>query len=118
MNYYLQGCDVDVRPELYKNIILSGASTMFPGYASRIDIELKKIYTEKTLKLAKNKTIKIPININDSTRRKYSVFIGASILANQFNNAIAEREYWISKQDWQESGPNIVLKKCKSNYYY
>ena len=70
---------------------------MFPGYASRIDIELRKIYTENTLKLAKTKTIKIPITIIDSPRRKYSVFIGATILSNMYNNAIAEREYWISK---------------------
>ena len=87
---------------------------MFPGYASRIDIELRKIYTENTLKLAKTKTIKIPITIIDSPRRKYAVFIGATILSNMYNNAIAEREYWISKQDWDESGPNIVLKKCKT----
>ena len=87
---------------------------MFPGYASRIDIESRKIYTENTLKLAKTKTIKIPITIIDSPRRKYSVFIGATILSNMYNNAIAEREYWISKQDWDESGPNIVLKKCKT----
>ena len=87
---------------------------MFPGYASRIDIELKKLYTEKNLKLAKTKTIKIPINIIDSPRRKYSVFIGATILSNLCNNAIAERDYWISKKDWDESGPNIVLKKCKN----
>ena len=87
---------------------------MFPGYASRIDIELKNIYTEKTLKLAKNKTIKIPITIIDSPRRKFSVFIGASILANEYNNALAEREYWISKEDWKESGENIILKKCRS----
>ena len=32
---------------------------MFPGYASRLEIELKKLYTENNLKLAKDKTIKI-----------------------------------------------------------
>ena len=87
---------------------------MFPGYASRIEIELKKLYTENNLKLAKNKQIKIPITIIDSPRRKYSVFIGATILSNLYNNATAERDYWISKGDWEESGPNIVLKKCKN----
>ena len=66
------------------------------------------------MKLAKNKTIKIPITIIDSPRRKFSVFIGASILANEYNNALAEREYWISKEDWKESGENIILKKCRS----
>ena len=86
---------------------------MFPGYASRIEIELKKLYTDNNLKLAQNKTIKIPINIIDSPRRKYSVFIGASILSNLYNDESAEN-YWISKRDWDESGPNIVLKKCRN----
>jgi len=84
---------------------------MFPGYASRIDIELKKIYTENTLKLAKEKKIKIPINIIDSPRRKYSVFIGATVLSKVYN-VPANESYWISKKDWDESGPNIILKKC------
>ena len=88
---------------------------MFPGYASRIEIELRNLYKENNLKLAKEKTIKIPINIIDSPRRKYSVFIGATILSNLCNKGDqAEREYWISKKDWEESGPNIVLKKCKN----
>jgi actin-related protein len=86
---------------------------MFPGYASRIELELRKLYTENNLKLAKNKTIKIPITIIDSPRRKYSVFIGATILANLSNKPEA-LDYWISKKDWEESGPNIVLKKCQN----
>ena len=84
---------------------------MFPGYASRIDNELKKIYKENTLKLAKEKKIKIPIDIIDSPRRKYSVFIGATVLSNVYNIP-ANESYWISKKDWEESGPNIILKKC------
>ena len=85
---------------------------MFPGYASRLDKELKNIYIEKTLKLAKDKTIKIPLNIIDSPRRKYSVFIGATVLANTYNEA--QKEYWISKQDWDECGPEIIFKKCQN----
>ena len=85
---------------------------MFPGYASRIEIELKKLYTENNLKLAKNKAIKIPINIIDSPRRKYSVFIGATVLANIYNEQ--QTEYWITKQDWDECGPDIIFKKCQN----
>ena len=84
---------------------------MFPGYASRIDFELRKIYIENTLKFAKEKRIKIPIDIRDSPRRKYSVFIGATVLSNVYNIP-ANESYWISKKDWEESGPNIILKKC------
>jgi actin-related protein len=83
---------------------------MFPGYASRIDIELRNLYKENTLKLAKEKKIKIPIDIIDSPRRKYSVFIGATVLSNVYNIP-ANESYWISKKDWEESGPNIFLKK-------
>ena len=84
---------------------------MFPGYASRIDIELRKIYRENTLKFAKEKRIYIPIDIRESPMRKYSVFIGATVLSKTYNRPEIE-SYWISKKDWEESGPNIILKKC------
>ena len=64
---------------------------------------------EKTSK--KNKVI----NIIDSARRKYSVFIGATVLAQTYNNENGENSgYWITKQDWEEVGPDIVLKKCQN----
>ena len=98
---------------MYKNIILSGASTIFPGFASRIEKEIKKLYVDKNLKLSKNKRI-IPINLVDSQRRNYSSFIGATVLSNIYNNSETEKDYWISKQEWDEDGPNIVLKKCRN----
>ena len=84
---------------------------MYPGYASRIEIELKKIYTENILKNVKNKSIKIPINIVDSPRRKYSVFSGAAILSKVTNDV---EDYWISKKEWEECGEKIIMKKCKN----
>jgi actin-related protein len=84
---------------------------MYPGYASRIEIELKKIYTENILKKVQNKTIKIPINIVDSPRRKYSVFSGAAILSTVLNDV---EDYWISKKEWEECGSKIIMKKCKN----
>jgi actin-related protein len=84
---------------------------MFPGYASRIEIELRKLYTDNNLKLTKDKTIKIPIKIIDSPRRKYSVFTGAAVLSTTYNESKYDG-YWISAKDWKESGPKIILKKC------
>ena len=107
-------CAMDVRKSLYGSIVLSGASTMFPGYASRIKNEVKNIYTKKNLALSADKTIKINIKIIDSPRRKYSVFSGAAILATTYNkdNNIA---YWISKKEWEEfGGEKIILKKCQN----
>jgi len=108
----INGCDIDLRKDLYKNIILSGATTMFAGYASRIEKEIKALYIEKGLKNTQNKTVKITINIIDSPRRKYSVFIGATVLAKTFNTP--DSDYWITKQDWEECGPDIIFKKCQN----
>ncbi|CAL5374385.1 unnamed protein product [Camellia sinensis] len=33
-------CDVDIRKDLYGNIVLSGGSTMFPGIADRMSKEI------------------------------------------------------------------------------
>ena len=85
---------------------------MFAGYASRIEKEIKALYVEKGLKNTQNKTIKIIINIIDSPRRKYSVFIGATVLANTYNQPGVD--YWITKQDWDECGPDIIFKKCQN----
>ena len=85
---------------------------MFAGYASRIEKEIKNLYVTKGLSNTKDKNIKITINIIDSPRRKYSVFIGATVLANACNNE--GLDYWITKQDWEECGEKIILKKCKN----
>ena len=86
---------------------------MFPGYASRLLKEIQNVYVEKGLENVKDKTIKIKMNIIDSPRRKYSVFIGATVLANIYNKDQGA-EYWITKQDWDEVGPDIIFKKCQN----
>ena len=109
----INACPIDVRKNLYKNIVLSGATTMFPGYVSRLEKEIKNLYINKNLKLSGDKTIKIDMNIIDSPRRKFSVFIGACVLANTYNNSNTE-EYWITKKEWEETGADIILKKCQN----
>lgn len=36
-------CDIDVRKNLYENIVLSGGTTMYDGLAERLRIELTKL---------------------------------------------------------------------------
>ena len=88
---------------------------MFAEYTSRLLKEMEIIYKEKTLGNVADKKIKIDINIIDSPRRKYSVFVGATVLANIYNSTKGEgTDYWITKQDWDEVGPDIILKKCQN----
>lgn len=46
----IQTADIDMRPELYKHIVLSGGSTMYPGLPSRLEREIKQLYLERVLK--------------------------------------------------------------------
>ena len=90
-------CDVDVRKDLYANIVLSGGSTMFPGFADRM---LKEI-----IMLVPND---MKVNVIAPPERKYSTWIGGSILAS----LPTFQSMWFSKEEYDESGPSIVHTKC------
>ena len=90
-------CDVDIRKDLYANTVLSGGSTMFPGIADRMQKEITAL-APQTMK----------IKIIAPPERKYSVWIGGSILAS----LSTFQQMWISKQEYDESGPSIVHRKC------
>ena len=36
-------CDVDIRRDLYRNIVLSGGTTMFPGISDRLHKEITSL---------------------------------------------------------------------------
>ena len=97
INYSIMKCDVDIRKDLYANTVLSGGSTMFPGIADRMQKEITSLAPPTT-----------EIKIIAPPERKYSVWIGGSILAllSTF------QQMWISKQEYDESGPSIVHRKC------
>lgn len=45
----IQQAAVDTRTELYKHIVLSGGSSMYPGFPSRLEKEMKQLYLTKVL---------------------------------------------------------------------
>lgn len=46
----IQQADIDIRPEFYKHIVLSGGTTMYPGFGSRLERELTQLILERVLK--------------------------------------------------------------------
>ncbi|KAM9987800.1 hypothetical protein ACTFIZ_003153 [Dictyostelium cf. discoideum] len=90
-------CDADIHKYLYGNIVLSGGSTLFPGFADRMNKELTAL-APSTMK----------IKIIAPPERKYSVWIGGSVLAS----LSTFQEKWISKEEYNESGRAIVHRKC------
>eukprot|EP01120_Amphizonella_sp_Union-15-10_P000719 TRINITY_DN1074_c0_g1_i1.p1 TRINITY_DN1074_c0_g1~~TRINITY_DN1074_c0_g1_i1.p1 ORF type:complete len:275 (+),score=42.17 TRINITY_DN1074_c0_g1_i1:22-825(+) len=81
----------------YSNVVLNGGSTMFPGLSERLEKELKL-----TVPLGgKVKTVAPP-------ERLYSTWIGGSILSS----LSTFQQLWLSKEEYDESGPSIVHRKC------
>lgn len=103
----LQAADIDMRPELYKHIVLSGGSTMYPGLPSRLEREIKQLYIERVLKNDVEKLNKFKIRIEDPPRRKDMVFIGGAVLAEVMKD---RNEFWLSKQEYEEQGLKILKK--------
>jgi len=45
----IQAAAVDIRSDLYKHIVLSGGSSMYPGLPSRLEKEVKQLYLTRVL---------------------------------------------------------------------
>jgi actin-related protein len=54
-------CDVDIRKDLYGNVVLSGGTTMFPGIADRMQKELTAL-APSTIKIKILSNIKIALH--------------------------------------------------------
>jgi len=90
-------CDVDIRKDLYANTVMSGGTTMFTGLSDRLQKEIKSLAPSS-----------MTIKIVAPPERKYSVWIGGSILAS----LSTFEDMWVTKEEYDESGPSIVHRKC------
>jgi len=89
-------CDIDIRKDLFSNIVISGGTTMLTNIAARTKSEIENLTPEKM----KVKMVAPP-------ERKYSVWIGGSILGS----LATFEEMWITKEEYEESGPSIIHRK-------
>jgi len=75
--------DATARADLFKHILLSGGTTMFPGFSTRMKIEMDQYY-RSFLKKNPDDELKIDIKVIDSPNRKYNVFFGGRIYAQTY----------------------------------
>ncbi len=108
-------CDIDIRKvrcrppapvplslslstqDLYNNIIISGGTTMYPGFQERLEQDIRRL-APPTMK----------VKVSAPKDRGHSVFCGASILASLSRF----KDMWISEEEWREYGASIVHRKC------
>lgn len=88
-------CDIDLHIDLFSNIVISGGNTMLPGIADRLKKEMIL-------------TTDCKVKIIAPPERKYSTWIGGSILAS----LSTFQSMWMSKQEYDEVGSSIVHYKC------
>ncbi|KAI3355596.1 hypothetical protein L3Q82_018422 [Scortum barcoo] len=108
----IQSCPIDVRRPLYKNIVLSGGSTMFRDFGRRLQRDLKRV-VDARLKLSEElsggriKPKPMEVQVVTHHMQRYAVWFGGSMLAStpEFFQVCH------SKKDYDEIGPSI----CRHN---
>lgn len=94
-------CDVDVRKELTSNVLLTGGMSSLPVLRDRLEREL----SEQVAPTSGRVKVTTP---NALVERKFSVFIGGSILASLGSF----QQMWMSKAEYEEHGASRVHRKC------
>ena len=92
-------CDTDApsRKECFADIVLTGGNTLWPGMAERLTKELTALAPPR-----------MKVNVVAPPERHHSVWAGGSVLA-----ALETfKAMWITKAEYDESGPAIVHSKC------
>ncbi len=91
--------DADIRKDLYSNVVLSGGSALFEGFAERLTKELTHMAPA---------SMKIKVIPPVPGWGEFSVWDGGSILGMMYTS----REIWITKEEYEEYGTWIVHRKC------
>jgi actin-related protein 3 len=107
-------CPIDVRRGLYKNIVLSGGTTMFKDFGSRLQRDIKKNVDARMLaNIARLSTMssmgaapppEIEVNVISHHLQRYAVWFGGSMLSStpEFYRVCHTRA------QYEEEGPRIA----------
>lgn len=93
----IHACDIDIRKDLYNNIVLSGGTTMLPGLPERLQREVSILAPRNTR-----------VKVVAPPERRYAVWMGGSILASLDSFQTS----WITKDEYMEFGAGFVHQKC------
>ena len=93
----VERCEMNIRNNLLSTIVLSGGTTMLPGFAERLQDEISQMLLGSA-----------EVKVVAPQEREFSVWIGGSIISSisSFESS------WITKAQYQEEGPSIVHRRC------
>ncbi|KAA8523346.1 hypothetical protein F0562_009769 [Nyssa sinensis] len=96
----IRKCDMDIRREMSANVVLSGGSSTIPGLADRLVKDLSSMAPPG-----------VRVRVVAPPERKYSVWIGGSILAS----LSTFEQMWITKEEYMESGSSYCTHEMLLN---
>ncbi|KAJ3119152.1 Actin-like 6A [Nowakowskiella sp. JEL0407] len=96
LNDTINSCDVDLRPSLYSNILVTGGSTLFPDFTKRLEMELMHVSARLKISAA-----------SGSAERRFGAWIGGSVLGSLGTF----HQLWVGKGEWEEGGASGLEKR-------
>eukprot|EP00397_Hematodinium_sp_SG-2012_P030617 GEMP01032446.1.p1 GENE.GEMP01032446.1~~GEMP01032446.1.p1 ORF type:complete len:384 (+),score=55.69 GEMP01032446.1:3-1154(+) len=100
----VQKCEIDVRPAMLSNIVLSGGSTLYPNFPERLNKELSQF--APVAMASRIKVLAMP-------DRKFAVYTGAQVYANL---KLMQPENWMTAAEYEEYGPKHIHDKVLLKY--
>jgi len=108
----IRSCERDLQKRLFKNIVLSGGSTMFPGFSSRLEKELKQQLLVQVLGGSAERLNEFEVGVDDPPNRKQMVFIGGAIWAMIMGE---NNTGWITREEWDELDRSLPTAQAKAS---
>lgn len=96
---------IDARKELFQSIVLSGGTTTFPGFSSRLEKDIKQLHADATARGSQQSSTKFRCTVEDPPERQHMVFNGASLLG-AFHQA--DSPWWMTRAEYNELGASAV----------
>lgn len=95
----------DIRQQLYENILVSGGTTMLPGFSSRLETEIRNIRIKNVFKGVASQASNYPCCVYDLPFTQHLAFLGASWSASI---ELENPAWWISKDEYKERGTSVA----------
>jgi actin, other eukaryote len=94
----IQKTDIDLRKDLYANVVLSGGTTLFSGLVERLNRELEFLMPNS-----------LKLKIWAPKDRRFSVWSGGSVLSSV---KTFQEQMMITQEEYDEMGLKIIHQKC------
>ena len=95
----IRKCGVELVVDLFQNIVLTGGSSLFSGIQKRMEKEIQSLEV----------SVSYRARVSATPECQLASWIGGSILASVTSSS---KDMWISKEEYNETGPTIVHLKC------